>query len=131
MNLYSRMPRIGTLMIFSRSFPMIDSSAMMSAMFSRIDSRTFSRCLARSPAERSLRSASEGSKGRKIDSRVRVTGGGAGGTDRRRRSVLPEVVGSVLQNHVDAALAVAGVEEVLHHRVVLGVLLLVAGARLG
>jgi len=37
------MPRIGTLMIFSRSFPMMDSSAMMSAMFSRIDSRTFSR----------------------------------------------------------------------------------------
>src|SRR5206468_11330246 len=125
MNLYSRMPRIGTLMIFSRSFPMIDSSAMMSAMFSRIDSRTLSRCLARSPAERSLRSASEGSKGRKIDSTVRFTAG------RRRRSVLPEIVGGVLEDHVDAALAVAGIEQVLHHRIVLGVLLLVPSARLG
>src|SRR5213082_1959781 len=106
------MPRIGTLMTLSRSFPMIDSSAMMSAMLSRIDSRTLRRCLARSPAERSLRSASEGSKGRKIDSTVRFTGGLRGRTDRRGRSVLPEVVGGVFENHVDAALAVARVEEV-------------------
>src|SRR5213593_3433030 len=112
MNLYSRMPRIGTLMIFPRSFPMIDSSAMMSAMFSRIDSRTFRRWRARSPAERSLRSASECSNGRKIDSTVRVTGGWEAGTDRRRRSVLPEVVGGVLEHHVHAALAVARVEQV-------------------
>src|SRR5262244_1032611 len=110
------MPRIGTLMIFSRSFPMIDSSAMISAILSRIDSRTFRRCRARSPAERSLRSASDGSNGRKIDSTVRATGGSGARTDRRRRSVLPEVVGRVLEDDVDAALAVAGVQEVLHHR---------------
>src|SRR5713101_7542159 len=129
MNLNSRMPRIGTLMIFSRSFPMIDSSAMMSAMFSRIDSRTLSRWRARSPAERSLRSALEPSKGRKTDSRVRFTCGDR--TDRRRRSVLPEVVGGVLEHDVHAALAIARVEEVLHHRVVLLRLLLVPRARLG
>src|SRR5438132_3378235 len=123
------MPRMGTLMIFSRSFPMIDSSAMMSAMFSRIDSRTLSRWRARSPAERSLRSALEPSKGRKTDSRVRFTGGDR--TDRRRRSVLPEVVGGVLEHDVHAALAIARVEEVLHHRVVLLRLLLVPRARLG
>src|SRR6266404_9718307 len=123
------MPRMGTLMIFSRSFPMIDSSAMMSAMFSRIDSRTLSRWRARSPAERSLRSALEPSKGRKMDSRVRFTGGDR--TDRRRRSVLPEVVGGVLEHDVHAALAIARVEEVLHHRVVLLRLLLVPRARLG
>src|SRR6266478_3869598 len=123
------MPRMGTLMIFSRSFPMIDSSAMMSAMFSRIDSRTVSRWRARSPAERSLRSALEPSKGRKTDSRVRFTGGDR--TDRRRRSVLPEVVGGVLEHDVHAALAIARVEEVLHHRVVLLRLLLVPRARLG
>src|SRR6266566_3098256 len=123
------MPRMGTLMIFSRSFPMIDSSAMMSAMFSRIDSRTLSRWRARSPAERSLRSALEPSKGRKTDSRVRFTGGDR--TDRRRRSVLPEVVGGVLEHDVHAALAIARVEEVLHHRVVLLRLLLVTRARLG
>src|SRR6266404_6202679 len=123
------MPRMGTLMIFSRSFPMIDSSAMMSAMFSRIDSRTLSRWRARSPAERSLRSALEPSKGRKTDSRVRFTGGDR--TDRRCRSVLPEVVGGVLQHDVHAALAVTRVEEVLHHRVVLLRLLLVPRARLG
>src|SRR5256712_7007625 len=123
------MPRMGTLMIFSRSFPMIDSSAMMSAMFSRIDSRTLSRWRARSPAERSLRSALEPSKGRKTDSRVRFTGGDR--TDRRRRSVLPEVVGGVLEHDVHAALAIARVEEVLHHRIVLLRLLLVPRARLG
>src|ERR1700722_12349608 len=39
--------------------PMIDSSAIMSAIFSRIDSRTFWRWRRRSPAERSERSASE------------------------------------------------------------------------
>src|SRR5438128_444237 len=110
MNLYSRMPRIGTLMILSRAFPMIDSSAMMSAMFSRIDSRTFRRWRPRSPAERSLRSASDGSNGRKIDSRVRLTGVRDGeGTDRPGRSVLPQVVGRVLEDDIDAALAVARV----------------------
>src|SRR5213596_452035 len=123
------MPRMGTLMIFSRSFPMIDSSAMMSAMFSRIDSRTLSRWRARSPAERSLRSALEPSKGRKTDSRVRFTGGDR--SDRRRRSILAEVVGGVLEHDVHAALAVTRVEEVLHHRVVLLRLLLVTRARLG
>jgi hypothetical protein len=37
------MPRIGTLMMRSRLCPMMDSSAMMSAMLSRIDSRIFER----------------------------------------------------------------------------------------
>src|SRR5262245_11417925 len=123
MKRYSRIPRIGTLMMRSRFCPMMDSSAMMSAMFSRMDSRTFRRWRARSPAERSLRSASDGAYGRKMASVSRV---GLPG----RPSVLPEVVGGVLEHDVDAAHAVAGLEEVLNHGVVLLGLLLVAGPRL-
>ena len=140
------MPRIGTLMMRSRSFPMMDSSAMMSAMFSRIDWRTFWRWRRRSPAERSDRSASEGRKRERCstagilhsptarlyrgatDARcVRLgpdRGNGApsatvaigsatgrGATSGRvptgsalapRASVLPEIVGGVLEDHVDA-----------------------------
>src|SRR5262249_410184 len=114
------MPRIGTLMTRSRFCPMMDSSAMMSAMFSRIDSRTFMRCRARSPAERSLRSASDGAYGRNMASVIRVA------LAREIRSVLPEVVGRVLEHDVDTARAVAGLEQVLHHGVVLVGLLLVA-----
>src|SRR4029077_1496962 len=47
-----------------------------------------------------------------------------------RHSVLPEVVGGVLEDHVHAALAVAVLQQVGDHRVVLLGLLLVAGARL-
>src|SRR5512132_1991003 len=113
------MPRMGTLMTRSRLCPMIDSSAMMSAMLSRMDSRIFDRCRARSPAERSLRSASDGAYGRKIDSTVGVMAA---------RSILPEVVRGVLEDDVDAARAVAVLEQVLDHRVVLAALLLVARA---
>src|SRR5258706_15886717 len=120
------MPRIGTLMIFSRFCPMIDSSAMMSAMFSRMDSRTLSRCLARSPAERSLFSASEGLYGRKMVSVVRMRAEG-----RPAPSVFPEVVGCVLEYDVDAAGAVARLEQVGHHGIVLLGLLLVTRTRLG
>src|SRR5437899_1067665 len=115
------MPRIGTLMTRSRLCPMIDSSAMMSAMLSRMDSRILERCRARSPADRSLRSASDGAYGRKMDSTVR---------DMKAASVLPEVVGGVLEDHVDTARAVAVLEEVRHHGVVLAALLLVARAGL-
>src|SRR5215813_15235527 len=118
------MPRIGTLMTRSRFCPMMDSSAMMSAMFSRIDSRTLSLCRARSPAERSLRSASDGAYGRKMASLIRVA------CARRWISVLPEVVGRVLEHDVDAARAVARLEQVLDHGVVLVGLLLVACPRL-
>ena len=58
-NRYSLIPRIGTLMIRSLSRPMIDSSEMMSAMLSRIASRSLSRWRWRSPALRSDRNASE------------------------------------------------------------------------
>src|SRR5207237_10596678 len=125
----SRQPLRVHMYYFSQSLHKYAAYAMMSARLSRIDSRTFSRRRARSPAERSLRSASEGSNGRKIESTVRATGGTPGRTDRPGRSVLPEVVGSVLEDDVDAALAVARVEEALHHRVVLGRLLVVARAR--
>src|SRR5262249_23275018 len=47
-----------------------------------------------------------------------------------RTSVLPEVVRGVLEHDVDAARAVAGLEEVLDHRVVLLRLLLVTRPRL-
>src|SRR3712207_8209868 len=47
------------------------------------------------------------------------------------RSVLPEVVGGVLQDRVDAVLVVALLHEVFHHRIVLLALLVVPGARLG
>src|SRR6266498_5883133 len=46
-------------------------------------------------------------------------------------SVFPQVVRRVLQDDVDAARAIAVLEQVLHHRVVLLALLLVAGAGLG
>src|SRR5262245_36130909 len=119
------MPRIGTLITRSRFCPMMDSSAMMSAMFSRIDSRTFMRCRARSPAERSLRSASDGAYGRNMASVIRAA------LAREIRSVLPEVVRRVLEDDVTTAPAVAGLAEVPHHGVVLVGLLLVARAGLG
>src|SRR6266478_4171341 len=59
MKRYSLMPRSGTLITRSLFLPMIDSSAIMSAIFSRIDSRTFWRWRSRSPAERSERSAGD------------------------------------------------------------------------
>src|SRR5713226_1248034 len=66
MKRYSLIPRSGTLMTLSLFLPMIDSSAMMSAIFSRIDSRTFWRWRKRSPAERSERSDSVGRYSRKM-----------------------------------------------------------------
>src|SRR4029077_7264707 len=104
----------------SRFCPMMDSSAMMSAMFSRIDSRTFMRCRARSPAERSLRSASDGAYGRKMASVIRVA------FAREIRSVLPEVVRRVFEHDVHAARAIPRLEQVPDHGVVLVGLLLVA-----
>src|SRR6185437_982316 len=162
---YSLIPRSGTLITRSRSLPMIDSSAMMSAIFSRIDSRTFWRWRARSPAERSECSASERLYSRKMLSRaifgsrgfLRATtcyasralpwpqinhgamrvrarpGPQPYKCSRGRRSplILPEIVGGVLEHHVDARFAVAILQQVAHHRAVLLGLLLVAGAGLG
>src|SRR3972149_5991623 len=70
------MPRMGTLMMRSRSFPMIDSSAMMSAMLSRIDWRTFWRCRSRSPAARAPRSGSGWGNGREMAWRRGAAAGG-------------------------------------------------------
>src|SRR5205823_13183281 len=50
---------------------------------------------------------------------------------RAQWSVLPEIVGGLLEHHVDAALAVPRIEEVLHHGDVLRRLFLVPGACLG
>src|SRR5262249_26308302 len=45
-------------------------------------------------------------------------------------SILPEVIGGVLQHHVHARFTVAVFQQVLYHRIVLAALLFVAGARL-
>src|SRR4029453_15243597 len=61
-------------------------------------------------------------------------GGGGGAPPAPRRpsaSVFPEIIGGVLEDHVDAIRAVAVVDQVLHHHVVLVGLFFVAGARLG
>src|SRR5581483_10478991 len=132
MKRYSLTPRIGTLMMRFLSLPMIDSSAMMSAMLLRIASRTFWRWRRRSPALRSLRWPEEELYGRKMVCTARSRS-----AERRCRaarqlaSILPEVVGGVLEHHVHAARAVAVVEQGLDHGVVFFRLLLVAHARFG
>jgi predicted dehydrogenase len=45
--------------------------------------------------------------------------------------VFPQIVRRILENHIDAAMAVTAVEKVLHHRVVFLRLLLVTHPRLG
>src|SRR4029078_4566288 len=107
MKRYSLTPRIGTLMIWFLSLPMIDSSAMMSAMLLRIASRTFWRWRRRSPALRSLRWPEEELYGQKIV----CTDYHQNRETRRHASrpvmlVLPEIVRGILEHHVDAARAV-------------------------
>src|SRR5579875_1039525 len=167
-------------MMRSRSLPIIDSSAMISAILSRISSRTFWRWRRRSPAERSERSASEGRYSRKIASTSGIAllsfqalysalpASGISGlpplivfpacrvgrdhtvvSGARAKSprampgmletpfrdcaplVLPEIIGCILEHHVDARLAVAVVQQILDHGVVLVGLFLVTGASLG
>src|SRR5262245_36546351 len=143
MKRYSLMERIGTLMILSLSRPMIDSSERISAILSRMESRIFWRCRARSRALRSER-VSEGVCGRKIvpivslDSALLLLGEPAppGSSDRRcsspaRRSLIfPEVVRGVFQNHIDASRRIAVRDELLDHRIVLVLLLCVPRPRL-
>src|SRR6266850_2639732 len=123
MKRYSLTPRMGTLMIRFRSLPMIDSSAMMSAMLLRIASRTFWRWRKRSPALRSLRCPDAGWYGRKIVS--------TSATVPVATLVFPQIIRCVLENHIDAGMAVTAVEKVFHHRVVFLRLLLVTHPRLG
>ncbi len=49
----------------------------------------------------------------------------------RNSSVLPEVIGSILQHRIDAVIIVTLLEEILDHSRVLLPLLLVTGTRLG
>src|ERR1044071_4337010 len=112
MKRYSLTPRIGTLMMRFLSLPMIDSSAMMSAMLLRIASRTFWRWRRRSPALRSLRWPEEELYGRKMG----YTGYPKSPEARLRASrlftlILPEIIRGILEHLVDAARAVAVVEQ--------------------
>src|SRR5262245_10536877 len=111
MKRYSLTPRMGTLMIRFLSLPMIDSSAVMSAMLLRIASRTFWRWRKRSPALRSLRWAEDELYGRKM---VEATGSPQKRRDRVCRGtalIFPEIVGRILEHHIDTARAIAVIEQ--------------------
>src|ERR1044071_241175 len=132
MKRYSLTQRIGTLMMRFLCLSMVDSSAMMATMLLRIPSLTFWRWRRRSPALRSLRWPEEELYGRKIV----YTGYPKSPEARLRASrlftlILPEIIRGILEHHVDAARAVAMVEQGFDHGVVFFRLLFVAHARFG
>src|SRR5687768_6915161 len=110
------------------SLPMMDSSAMISAILFLIASRTFCRCRSRSPALRSLRCPEDELYGRKMVSAIR-TMPLCGSRVTVMISVLPKIVGGVLENDVDATRAVAVLEQILDHNVILFRLFLVTHPR--
>src|SRR3989344_5926131 len=135
------MPRIGTLITLSPLLPIIDSSATISAIFSRIAWRTFCRCRWRSPALRSERNASDCEYGRMVpigsppflfvrnahfkdhvssllisQNKKAVQYCSLNGS---RKLIFPKIIGRVLEYHIHAMVTVTAFEQLLNHRVVL------------